>query len=345
MSIKPLDRVTEAYKGELGEAFAYKTRERINWIVNQVQGEKVLDIGCSQGIIPIILGREGKRVKAIDIMEESIEYAKEELKSEHMSVQENVDFINTSFMTEEYIYSDYDTILLTEVLEHISDTTKFLNKIYNSLSENGLLVVTVPFGINDYFDHKRTYYVSELYEQLGAFFRIKEVKYLGKWIGCICVKETEKTEENYQIYSKSGVLKLEEAFFKVEREYQDRIYDYQKEIATKNKLIANKDEQIKNISKVNQTEKYEEEVREYKLIIGNIREELASLQKKYDEQKSMLLESIDKEEIALKQLLVERNEKEDLKCKISILQNNYNKLKNSKLGALTLKYWALRRSK
>ncbi|UOK57815.1 hypothetical protein MGI18_26475 [Bacillus sp. OVS6] len=61
MSKLIIDRVNEAYYGALGTDFSKKTRERINWIVTHVLGSKVLDIGCSQGINAILLGREGKK--------------------------------------------------------------------------------------------------------------------------------------------------------------------------------------------------------------------------------------------------------------------------------------------
>lgn len=125
LSIKPLDRITEAYNGEMGKDFGNKTRNRINWIVNHVQGEKVIDIGCSQGIVPIILGREGKQVLGLDIAQESIDYALNNLKNEHISVQEKIEFRVGNFMTESTLTYQFDTVLLTEVLEHISDPKSF----------------------------------------------------------------------------------------------------------------------------------------------------------------------------------------------------------------------------
>lgn len=97
---KILDRIAEAYKGNLGEDFGVKTRYRINWIINRVNGNKVLDIGTSQGIVPIILGREGKKVDAIDIEQDSINYANEQLEKEHNSVKELINFKVSNFMTD-----------------------------------------------------------------------------------------------------------------------------------------------------------------------------------------------------------------------------------------------------
>lgn len=53
------DRVVEAYYGKLGQQFMRETQERIHWICRCVHGKNVLDVGCSQGIVPVLLaGKE-----------------------------------------------------------------------------------------------------------------------------------------------------------------------------------------------------------------------------------------------------------------------------------------------
>lgn len=242
LSIKPLDRITEAYNGDMGEEFRNKTRNRINWIVNHVQGNKVLDIGCSQGIVPIILGREGKQVLGIDIATESINYALNNLEKEHVSVRENIDFKVSNFMTDNDINDQYDTVLLTEVLEHISDPNSFLKKIKKSLNDCGILIVTVPFGINDYFDHKRTYYYLDLYEHLSPYFEVTKVEFLGKWTGVVCSKKLEHSDQGpleKDNFNRQTIQTLEKAFYDVERDFINRIEISQKTLSEKNNQIKN----------------------------------------------------------------------------------------------------------
>ena len=85
---KPLDRITEAYYNEMGDSFARKVRERIHWVCENAKGEEILDIGCSQGITSILLGREGKKVLGIDLLEESIQYANKSLATEEKATKE-----------------------------------------------------------------------------------------------------------------------------------------------------------------------------------------------------------------------------------------------------------------
>ncbi|MBS4200635.1 methyltransferase domain-containing protein [Bacillus sp. FJAT-49732] len=247
MLTKPLDRINEAYNGDMGSAFSEKTRERVNWIVNHTKGNVILDIGCSQGIIPIILGREGKMIDAIDIAEESIQYAKNALINEHISVQNNVAFRVSNFMTETDLKDEYETVLLTEVLEHISDPEQFLKKIHKYLSTDGQLIVTVPFGINDYFDHKRTYYFLDLYDQLSVFFHVENVHYLGKWTGVVCKKRKEYTTEKITSFNRIELEKLELGFYKIERELIERINNQNNIIRDKNVYINNLEKNQKQL--------------------------------------------------------------------------------------------------
>ncbi|WP_026564071.1 methyltransferase domain-containing protein [Bacillus sp. UNC41MFS5] len=240
MTKKPLDRISEAYKGDMGEDFSKKTRNRINWIVNHVKGDRILDIGCSQGVVPIILGREGKNVDAIDIAQESIDYANMDLKNEHPTVQQKVSFRVSNFMTEEELAASYETILLTEVLEHISDPYNFLKKLFDHLELNGRLVVTVPFGINDYFDHKRTYYFLDLYDHLSKYFSIETIEYLGSWVGVVCKKSNTKENNSQEtVFNREIIEKLEKAFYTVERELVTRIENFQLTLRQKNDYIKN----------------------------------------------------------------------------------------------------------
>ena len=61
MDEKMLDRISQAYKGELGEQSKEDAYKRIDWIRSNVKGDTVLDVGCSQGITSILLAKEGKR--------------------------------------------------------------------------------------------------------------------------------------------------------------------------------------------------------------------------------------------------------------------------------------------
>ncbi|WP_416729817.1 methyltransferase domain-containing protein [Fictibacillus sp. JL2B1089] len=322
MITKPLDRVNEAYNGDLGQAFSEKTRSRVNWILNHVKGVRILDIGCSQGIIPIILGREGKVIDAIDIAEESIDYAKNALNNEHISVKNNVNFRVSNFMTESDLENEYETILLTEVLEHISDTEPFLYKIYNHLEKHGRLVVTVPFGINDYFDHKRTYYYLDLYDQLSIYFEIERIDYLGKWTGVVCKKRFEPSSDRRLTFQREDIALLEKGFYEVERDLLSKFNELNRVIRDKNDAIKNlndKHEQLKTaipekedtFNVIFQKLKHELDIKETQLL--NKDTLLTSLQEEVNDLKKNLMKSLTSEKNAIQTLLSREDEINQIK--------------------------------
>lgn len=235
---KELDKVYEVYMNDTESEFAVKTRERIQWICKNVSGENVLDVGCSQGITSILLGRENKTVLALDIEEEAIDFAKLKLEEEEKYVQENVTFVAGDFVSYDFAGERFDTIIMTEVLEHISDVQDFIDKIAECVKESAQVIITVPFGINDHWDHKRTYYFGMLYEQLENY-KIIDVQFMGKWLGVVakfgCADDSIKGISP----DKELMLEEEEAFFKIERKLVDDKVRYKKYISEQKEKINN----------------------------------------------------------------------------------------------------------
>lgn len=216
-------------------------------------------------------------------------------------------------MTDDEIEKDYDTILLTEVLEHISDPEAFLKKTLAHLKPGGRLIVTVPFGINDFIDHKRTYYYSLLAEQIGAHFKIESFDYLGRWSGVVC---TASPEENLPFYTKENLQKLEQGFYALERDYMQRI----------GTLAGQNAKQEKELKELQQPkESGDRHYEELKAQIAKQEEYIRQLQIE-------TVELLNREEDALKAALAAVNKIEDANRKASYIEHRYNVLKNPDLA-------------
>lgn len=177
------DRIMDAYYGKMGDDFMRKTQERVHWVCAQVQGGRILDVGCSQGIVPILLGREGKKVLGVDTDRDAIAVAKAHMEAGPSHVAANVDFVVADFMAHEFDEQRFDSVVMSEVLEHLVDPAAFVERAARLLNTDGRLVVTVPFGINDFVDHKRTYYLIEPYSLISRWFEIEKVQLFSRWIG------------------------------------------------------------------------------------------------------------------------------------------------------------------
>jgi SAM-dependent methyltransferase len=205
------DRVYEAYFGAMGNPFALATRERIHWLCERVRGERILDVGCSQGITSILLGKEGKKVEGIDVDETAVKFATQKIQEEDDEIRSNVTFKVSNFLSASYEPGEFDTIILSEILEHLVNPEAFLEKASYLLGNKGRLLITVPFGINDAPDHKRTYYGLNLVLRLLADYSIKDLKVVSNsWLCLVCdIVVQGQNEASMELPEILGLLEVE----------------------------------------------------------------------------------------------------------------------------------------
>ncbi len=177
-----LDRINEHYYGEPTDPATERARERIHWMCSQAVGNDVLDIGCSQGIACLILGREGFRCTGIDLEAASLTVAREALDKEDDIVRQRVTFRLADASQLPFEDGSVDTVLLGEVLEHLVHPARILSETRRVLREGGRLIVTVPYGLNAFRDHKNTYYPVSLLELVQPLFRTRTIETHGNYI-------------------------------------------------------------------------------------------------------------------------------------------------------------------
>ncbi|HWI16129.1 MAG TPA: class I SAM-dependent methyltransferase [Vicinamibacterales bacterium] len=98
---------------------------------------RVLDIGCAQGTLALLLAERGHSVEAVDIRPQFIEYAR--------SRYEYGDITWTCANAMEWQPSrEYDLIFANQVLEHLVRPVEFTTRLARWLSPRGRLVVTTP---------------------------------------------------------------------------------------------------------------------------------------------------------------------------------------------------------
>lgn len=145
--------------------------------MNFCQDKVILDAGCGEGYGSHLLSEIGSKVIGIDISEEAVRHAKrkyirENLKYQTMNVT-NLDFADNSF----------DVVVCFQVIEHLHDIGKFLNKIKRLLRKNGCAIISTIINkrpldddtIGEY--HVKEYRYNEFVDLLNTFFG--EVEYYG----------------------------------------------------------------------------------------------------------------------------------------------------------------------
>jgi len=103
-----------------------------------IKGEYILDLGYVDGLWTDVLEPKGFN---IDIVEGAIEHCEYARKKYHQNTKIKVH--HTLF--EEYVPTQkYDTIIAGDMIRYLANPIDFLNKIQSWLTDNGILIVTVP---------------------------------------------------------------------------------------------------------------------------------------------------------------------------------------------------------
>lgn len=137
-------------------------KKRVDFITGAISqfapsGAAVLDIGCGNGIISKAIAALGYKVTAIDVSEKTIRQARES--NNHPNIQYKVVAAGELRAAP----SAYDAVVCSEVLEHLHDPSALLRIIHESLSPQGICVVTVPngFGPREIFVTKPVQYLLQ----------------------------------------------------------------------------------------------------------------------------------------------------------------------------------------
>ena len=139
-------------------------------IVIRYNAQRLLDIGCGKGITEYLLP-ERIFCFGYDVVEEVIKTARV-LNESKRNRQFKVCNVEKTLPPNE----KFDTVVITEVLEHLHNDEKMLKKITNLLIDEGILILTVPnsktlinrlirfFGQPQFKDesHMREYTINEV---------------------------------------------------------------------------------------------------------------------------------------------------------------------------------------
>ena len=101
---------------------------------NNLEGIKILDIGCGGGLISEPMARLGAEVTGIDASEKNIKIAKLHSKENNL----NIKYLHSSpeMLTEK---ENYDVILNLEVVEHVDNINLYIKSCNRLLKKNGVM--------------------------------------------------------------------------------------------------------------------------------------------------------------------------------------------------------------
>jgi 2-polyprenyl-3-methyl-5-hydroxy-6-metoxy-1,4-benzoquinol methylase len=132
----------------------------------------ILDIGCGTGeLLTLPLARQGWRITGLDIHSQSVERAA-------VLAQ---DLPTARFLCDdlESVAERFDAIILSEVIEHVTDPRGLLEEIRAKLADDGVLILTLPnghgpFEIDQFFAKRNFLWIRSVHAWYASLIRKKD---------------------------------------------------------------------------------------------------------------------------------------------------------------------------
>lgn len=131
-----------------GYTYAYANRRRhtLDLVQKVAQpGAKVLDVAAGQGNFSLSLAELGYEITWNDLREELADYVK--LKWERGTIRYAPGNVFTLGFD-----SEFDVVLITEIIEHVAHPDEFLKKIAQMVKPGGYIIMSTPNG--EYFQNR-----------------------------------------------------------------------------------------------------------------------------------------------------------------------------------------------
>jgi SAM-dependent methyltransferase len=193
------------------------------WIYDLIEpylGDRILEVGAGHGTFTALLA-PGRHVTATDLSERCVRVLHDRYDGDPtVTVQQ-------SDLAQAVGAGPFDTVVLINVLEHISEDSQALSQVHDLLRPGGRVLLWVPAFDQLYseFDrrigHHRRYTVAQLQHRLlGSGFTVDEIRYvnaLGALAWWLVAKKLRRTPTG-----KLGVRIYDRVFVPIVRRVEER---------------------------------------------------------------------------------------------------------------------------
>lgn len=173
--------ITEDWSTYLNTFWDFTRQWEVKKIITTArEAKRILDVGCGCGYHDILFASHSsiEYVLGLDYSEQSV-IAANNIYPHNKVERKCIDFLNTDE------FYNFDIAVSFQVIEHLKNYESFLQKMANSVSENGYVIVATP-NYNRFSNRVRNLFGKKpLLSDVMHYkeFNIKDMKLLGEKVG------------------------------------------------------------------------------------------------------------------------------------------------------------------
>ncbi|MBI2625269.1 MAG: class I SAM-dependent methyltransferase [Candidatus Nealsonbacteria bacterium] len=116
----------------------------LNHLSHIKASDKILELGCGEGIFTVLAAKKGARVVATDISRPNLE--KSRMLAQKESVLDRIEFMEADIENLPFKDNSFDLVVASHVLEHIPNFEKGLSEIYRVTKDKALIALPTCLG-------------------------------------------------------------------------------------------------------------------------------------------------------------------------------------------------------
>lgn len=223
-----VDRIAEVYFGRAGDARSQTlARQRVDWIVTQIEVGPVLEVGCSQGIVSVLTAEKGLDVTGVDIEPSLIEAARDLASSRLGPKAGRIDLRFGDAYELPFADNSFATVAFGEIIEHLEEPERALDELYRVLQPGGRMVLTTPLGFMYDPEHVQVFLPETLGEMLSRSFVVDTMTTIDHYLAVLAQAANPRPgsiapEVIAQCWASAGTVLVD---------CQERLHDSKREVA------------------------------------------------------------------------------------------------------------------
>ena len=175
----------------------------------EARGPRVLDVGCSEGILEVLLARRGIVVTGVDVDPDALSFARELVAKEPDEIRECVELVLGDFAETPLTSGPFDTVVMGELLDLLNDPAPMLDRGLEYLRPGGRIVITTSLGLHPHEVHRKTFCLTDMIDLLKPRAGLERLSIVDNHIRFVG-RLSEDREDSWLSLDAESVLSMTE---------------------------------------------------------------------------------------------------------------------------------------